>query len=189
MGGEVEKGTHFHGSQRSSKERVTWNSGLNFFMLRKIIRREMTSGPPTTAAVVTTTAAVATATIATAAVATAAVVIATAAVATAAVAHRRCHSHSCCRHCRRCHCRHRHRHRHRHHPFHLCHRVAGHKASQGEIMQCGFGGEMRCEWMDVHYRFSCSTSPQYIDRDFMSLTQKNHLEGFRLSHWRTLAVA
>jgi hypothetical protein len=28
---------------------VTWNSGLNFFMLRKIIWREMTSGPPTKA--------------------------------------------------------------------------------------------------------------------------------------------
>jgi hypothetical protein len=56
-------------------------------------------------------------------------------------------------------------------------------------MQGGFGGEMMCRWMDVRYRFSIPTSSQYIDRDFLFLTQKNHLEGFRLSHWCTLAVA
>jgi hypothetical protein len=38
-------------------------------------------------------------------------------------------------------------------------------------MQGGFGGEMRCGWMDVRYRFSIPTSPQYIDRDF-SLRRK-----------------
>jgi hypothetical protein len=31
------------------------------------------------------------------------------------------------------------------------------------------------------------TSSQYIDRVFLYLTQKNHLEGFRLSHRCTLA--
>jgi hypothetical protein len=56
-------------------------------------------------------------------------------------------------------------------------------------MQGGFGGEMMCGRMDVRYRFSVPMSPQYTDRDFLYLTQKNHLEGFRLSHWRTLAVA
>jgi hypothetical protein len=32
--------------------------------------------------------------------------------------------------------------------------------------------------MDVRYRFLIPTSPQYIDRVFLYLTQKNHLEGF-----------
>jgi hypothetical protein len=37
--------------------------------------------------------------------------------------------------------------------------------------------------------FLIPTSSQYIDRFFLYLTQKNHLERFRLSHWHTLAVA
>jgi hypothetical protein len=142
-----------------------------------------------TAAVVTATAAVTTAAVATAAVATAAIVIATATVTTAAIARRCRHHHSSCHNCRSCHCRHCHRHRHRHHPFHLCHRVGGQEALQGEIMQGGFGGEMTCGWRDVRYRFSIPTSPKYINRIFLYLMQKNHLEGFRLSHWHTLAVA
>ncbi len=56
-------------------------------------------------------------------------------------------------------------------------------------MQGGFGGGMECGWIDVRYRFLIPTSPQYIDRFFLYLTQKNHLEHFRLSHRRTLAVS
>jgi hypothetical protein len=54
-------------------------------------------------------------------------------------------------------------------------------------MRDGFGGETRCGWMDVRYRFLIPTSRHYIDKVFFYLTQKHHLEGFRLSHWRTLA--
>jgi hypothetical protein len=56
-------------------------------------------------------------------------------------------------------------------------------------MEGGFGGEMRCRLMDVRYRFLIPTSPQCIDRVFLYPKQKNHLKGFRLSHWCTLAVA
>jgi hypothetical protein len=52
-------------------------------------------------------------------------------------------------------------------------------------MRGGFEGEMRCGgWMCA--MFLIPTSSQYIDRVFLYLTQKNHLEGFRLLHRGTL---
>jgi hypothetical protein len=62
----------------------------------------------------------------------------------------------------------------------------GHSATS-DVVRGRFGGGMRCWWMDVRYRFLIPMSPQYIDRVFLYLTQKNHLKGFRLSHWCTLA--
>jgi hypothetical protein len=42
---------------------------------------------------------------------------------------------------------------------------------------------------DLALKLLIPISPQYIDRVFLYLTQKNHLEGLRLSHQHTLAVA
>jgi hypothetical protein len=55
-------------------------------------------------------------------------------------------------------------------------------------MHGGFEGEIGAGgWMCA--MFLISMSSQYIDRVFLYLTQKNHLDGFRLSHRGTLAVA
>jgi hypothetical protein len=57
----------------------------------------------------------------------------------------------------------------------------------GTVQQWGVGegGDF------LYFRSLIYTSPQYIDRVYfvLYLAQKNHLKGFRLSHWRTLAVA
>ncbi len=39
-------------------------------------------------------------------------------------------------------------------------------------MQGGFGGGMRCWWMDVCYRFLMPMLPQHIDRVFCTLRRK-----------------
>jgi hypothetical protein len=54
-------------------------------------------------------------------------------------------------------------------------------------LQGGFGGEMRCGWMDVHYVLNSYINS--IQQFFVYLVKKNHLERFSLSHRRTLAVA
>ncbi len=46
-----------------------------------------------------------------------------------------------------------------HHPFHLCRQVGGYEASQGEIIQGGFEGEMRYGWMDVCYVLNSYVTP------------------------------
>jgi hypothetical protein len=55
-------------------------------------------------------------------------------------------------------------------------------------MQGGFEGEMRCGWIDVLYDFDSNIIPVHLQSFFVPYAE-NQLEGFRLSHHGTLAVA
>ncbi len=54
------------------------------------------------------------------------------------------------------------------------------KAAQGRVVAF---------FIFLYSRSLIPTSPQYIARVFLYLTQRNHLKQFRLSHWCTLAVS